>query len=321
MSDNEFIKKVVLERIADSSEPYEATRDYCSPSTLKRVKKSPLHYKEEERKESAALAFGKAYHCAVLEPNEFEHRYYVSDTKSLVQQVLDEAAEDGKTLKSPTSTKRFKELKAQEDEMHPGEEISQEDYDKIMAMRARLMAHPYARYLLTGGEVEKMHYCKLTTMQDEEIGVRFIPDNLKKDKFTCVDLKTATDASVDGFTRTAANLDYQLQAALSVDLLEAIYSPGVPWRFVYVVQETKAPYAFNIFNAAPNYIGQGRYEYELLMMLWQHAVKNDECPGYQVWADNEYGIHELELPRYAIKPLDWFIHKRPNYRGTNDRTK
>lgn len=310
MVDNEFIKSVELERIADSSEPYEATTEYCSPSTLKRVKKSPLHYKEEESKDSAALTFGKAYHCAVLEPQEFEHRYYVSDTKSLVQQVLDEAKEQGKAVSKPTATKRYKELKAEEFEMHPGEEISQEDYDKIQAMRARLMAHPYARYLLTGGEVEQQHYCKLTTQNDEEIGVRFIPDNLKKDKYTVVDLKTAADASVEGFKRAAVNFDYHLQAALSVDMLEMIYSPGVPWRFMFVVQETKPPYAFNIFKAAPNFIGQGRYEYELLMLLWHHAVATENYPGYQVWADNEYGINELELPGYAIKPLDWYIHKK-----------
>lgn len=310
MIDNDFIKKVELERIADNNEPYQATTEYCSPSTLKRTKKSPLHYKEEERKESPALAFGKAYHCAVLEPQEFETRYYVSDTSTLVQQVLEEAAEAGKTLKSPTSTKRYKELKAIEDEKHPGEELSEDDYHKIMAMKRRLFSHPYAKYLLTGGDVEQQHYCKLTTMDDQEIGVRFIPDNLKKDKRTCVDLKTAADASVDGFTRAAANFDYQLQAALSVDMLEEIYSPGVPWRFMYVVQETKAPYAFNIFKASPNYLGQGRYEYELLMLLWQRSVDDGEYPGYQVWCDNEYGINELELPKYAIKPLDWFIHKK-----------
>jgi len=79
-------------------------------------------------------------------------------------------------------------------------------------------------------------------------------------------------------------------------------------KFVFIAQEKKKPYAFNLFECSSQFIGQGRYEYEMLLQLYKYCIDNDRWPGYQVFCQNRYGILELKLPAWAIKSIDYFIH-------------
>lgn len=302
-----FIKSVTLERIAEPGEPYEATMDYCSPSTLKMVKQSPLHYRDGERETSAALEFGKAYHALVLEPERFERMYFVPDEHAYIAKVMADALDNYEDLpKKPKSTKMYKRLVAEAQAAHGGTPITSADYKVMVDMKHVLMSHPKAKELLSDGLAERMHYCKVEAENGETYGVRFTPDNLKKKQYLNVDLKTAEDASVEAFSRSAAQYGYHIAAALTVDMLEAIYSFGLPYEFIFIVQEKKPPYAFNIFKASEEFIAQGRHEYQALMMLWGDAVKSGEFKGYQVWVQDKDDIVELDLPAYAIKNIDYF---------------
>jgi hypothetical protein len=131
------------------------------------------------------------------------------------------------------------------------------------------------------------------------------PDHNKK---FIVDLKTALDASVDGFTRMSADRDHHIQASFYADLLEKIAGDGRTYTFFFIAQEKKAPYAFNIFESSPQFIAQGRYEYEMLLQLYKYCTDNNTWPGYQVWCENRYGILELKLPPWAIKDLTYYDH-------------
>ena len=81
------------------------------------------------------------------------------------------------------------------------------------------------------------------------------------------------------------------------------------WAFYFVAQETKQPYAFNLFEASPQFVGQGRYEYEQLLLLYQWCIENDKWPGYQVFTENKYGINTLNLPAWNVREINWFDHK------------
>jgi len=141
------------------------------------------------------------------------------------------------------------------------------------------------------------------------IGIKFIPDLRNDNKRICVELKTTVRASRKDFPKEAANYDYHIQAALYSDLLQLYYGDGRPVKFIFIVQEKRKPHAFNIFEAAPKFIAQGRYEYEMLLQLYKWCLDNNKYPGYQIFCQNKYGILDLDLPGWAIQSLDYFIHE------------
>jgi exodeoxyribonuclease VIII len=140
------------------------------------------------------------------------------------------------------------------------------------------------------------------------IKVKFKPDHVNDNKKIIVDLKTTKDASKEGFPKVAGDLSYHIQAAFYSDMMEKIAGDDLSYKFFFIAQEKKKPYAFNIFESSPQFISQGRFEYEMLLQLYKYCTENNTWPGYQVWCQNKYGILELRLPAWAIKDLAYYDH-------------
>lgn len=302
--ESDFIKNIKVEITEDLNEVYHKKHEYISASGLKKIKKSPAHFKEEKTEETEAMRIGSAYHTYILEPEKFNDEYFVFDETSILEILTGEGS------KKPRATTKYKEWEQQQYSMADGKVmITLQDFQMIDKMQKVLYRHPYARSLISKGEAEKSVYCELETVHGKDIKVKIRPDYMKRNKKVVVDLKTTSDASKDGFQKNAAQYDYHIQAALYTDLIEKSCGDGMPWSFIFIAQEKKAPYAFNIFEASPQFIAHGRYEYELLLMLYQHCLENNTWLGYQVFCENKFGINELNLPPWAIKELDWFNHK------------
>jgi exodeoxyribonuclease VIII len=249
------------------------------------------------------MAFGSAYHTYILEPEKFEQTYYVFDDDAIYQVLI------GEGFKSPRNTKQYKEW--QESEMRligDRKTIDKSDFQKIKDMKEKLMQHYYCRALLSKGEPEKSITGVLHTTEGD-INLKGRPDYIRPEKHFIIDLKTTFDASIDGFARAAADGGYHIQAALYSDLLEMITGDGRGWSFYFIAQEKRKPYAFNIFEASPQFIGQGRYEYEQLLKLYQMCLKEGRWPGYQVFCPWKSGNVELNLPPWAVKKIEFFNHK------------
>ncbi len=297
--ESEFIKTVNIQK---TTEDYYADKA-ISVSGLKKLKVSPAHYKYgEEVKETEAMAFGSAYHCLILEPERFEKEYYVFDDTVVCGALI------AKGAKSPRATNDYKTWKEGELNMADGKIlIDKADHDHLKAMRDRLFSHPYAKMLLTGGEAEAGYAGTIETSVGA-INIKFKPDYIKAGKHIVVDLKTVADASIDGFARSAADNDYHIQAAFYSDMIERMAGDNMGQTFVFIAQEKIRPYAFNLFECSPQFISQGRYEYELLLQLYKYCIDNDKWPGYQCFCNNRYGLVELNLPKYAIKSLDYYTY-------------
>jgi ATP-dependent exoDNAse (exonuclease V) beta subunit len=300
-----FIKSVNLKIFTGSDQEYHDTKDHISKSGLTEIKVSPAHYKDPEKteEESDALIFGSAYHKYILEPDKFEKEYYIFDDSAIYAVLID------KGFTSPRSTKEYK--KWAESEMRViGERklLKKDSFERIKAMKERLFQHPYAKMLLSNGRAEIAYMGQIET-EAGTINVKFKPDYIKDVKHVVVDLKTTKDASKKGFPREAAEHDYHIQASLYADLMSKVEGENRDFTFVFIAQEKKRPFAFNIFEAGPKFIAQGRYEYEMLLQLYKYCVDNNKWPGYQVFCQNKYGILELNLPAWAIDSLDYFIHK------------
>lgn len=304
-----FIKSVNLKEFHGTDQEYHSDKNYISKSGLAEIKTSPMHYKEgiedetpeDEKKE--ALIFGSAYHCYILEPKKFEEEYYIFDDSKVYAALID------KGFVSPRSTKDYKQWVESEMQLIGEKKIIKKAmFDRIKAMKDRLFAHPYAKILLSNGRPEVGY---MGTMETEAgiINIKFKPDYIKDHKHQVIDLKTTRNASKKGFPKEAADHDYHIQAALYSDLMSKMEGENRDFTFIFIAQEKKKPYAFNLFEAGPKFIAQGRYEYEMLLQLYKYCVDNDTWPGYQVFCQNKYGMLTLELPAYAIDSLDYFIHK------------
>lgn len=300
----------VLDKIAiiqkDSNDEYHGNKDYVGSTSVKLYKNSPLHYKFQKVESTPALEFGSLYHAFILEYELFEKEYFVFNDTEICEQLISGAYfdEKGKQIfaKSPRATKIYKEWYSNQMTISNNRKlVGIEEYEMIKEMKSVLFAHPYARYLLTGGISELSHY---TILNDVKVKVR--PDHMFNKKKICVDLKTAKTAKHDEFPKNAYDLGYHISAAMYSDVLEQIYTPGESWTFFFVVQEKTFPYPFNIFKASPQFIAVGQYEYEILLEQHKYCLENDDYRGYQVFADNKFGIQNLEIPPYFIKELNFF---------------
>lgn len=297
--ESDFIMSII--RIPESSEYY-SVKDYISATALKSIKQSPLHYKESEKKEATeAMIFGSAYHTFILEPAKFEERYFVMDDTPIYDVLI------GEGFKSPRGTKQYKEWVENQMHLAEGKVIIDDIMNRtLVGMRDRLLSNRFCASLLRNGKAEESIFCEIKTPQDKNIKIKLRPDYVKYEKNVIIDLKTTISASKEEFPKGAANFDYHIQAALYTDILNAL--TGKQFSFFFIAQEKIKPFAFNIFECSPQFISQGRYEWELLAMLWQECMESGKWPGYQVWCENNFGINELKLPAWAIHDVNYYIH-------------
>jgi exodeoxyribonuclease VIII len=298
---SEFFKIISYEIKKDSNETYHGNKDYISASGLKKIKKSPLHFKEEEQKDTEALQFGSAYHTFILENESFADEYFVFDDTGKCQELINGGA------RSPRATNAYKDWYNDQMSIINGKQVIDLKTNNIItAMRDRLMSHRYVRSLLSNGEAEMSVYCEIEIMTGQRIKIKIRPDYKKDQKRIISDLKSTIGASVYDFPRHAADLDYHLQAALYSDIMDAIEGKELGWSFFFIAQEKVIPYAFNIFEASPQFLAQGRYEYEQLLMLYAWCLENNKFPDYQIYTQSRFGVNELKLPSYYIREINWY---------------
>lgn len=243
-------------------------------STLWEMRKSPAHYKwslEHQREDTAALKFGRAFHMAVLQPEEFNSSYLIAPDidrrtkagREAWQQFLAEAGN--------------KEL------------ISQSDYDMINGMYEAIWTNDDAKALLEECETEKPVF-----WVDDATGIecKCKMDAVKPG--TLVDLKSCGDASTNAFMREALKYGYDVQSAHYLRGYRSIYTEQA--AFWFIAAEKTPPYAVNVIRASDAFIDRGTWTLIDLMDKLKECRDKDEWPGY--------GTNELVLPEWAALPDD-----------------
>ena len=239
-------------------------RNYISLSALKAFARSPNHYIQychTRREPSPAMTLGSAIHCAILEPQELDKRYAFLP-------------------KINRRTKQGKEAFDQFQELHAGKEIlPQTEYEKLLLTRDAVSRNPAAAGLLKqalGFEIvrEEVIYGNTPWKGIADIvGPDFVAD-----------LKTAKDASPEGFQRAAHNLMYHEQAAAYRKLFK------VP-KFYWIVVETDAPWNVSVYVQAEEAYKKADYRLKRLVDRWEKW--DGEPQGYTK------GIEVLNLPSWA----------------------
>lgn len=182
-----------------------------------------------------ALIFGKAFHCYVLQPDEFPKQYAV------VPATLDRRTKAGK--------EQWQEI------IESGKTpLTEKDFEKIREMNAAIEKHDFAKMLCFGksgkSEVaifksERGKYPPMKGKVDRLVTV-------SEKEYILVDLKTCDDSRPETFAKSCVNYRYDVQAAYYMDLLgTAIFDekeiiPQV--NFLFVCVETSAPYDVRVYS-------------------------------------------------------------------------
>lgn len=259
-----------------------------SSSDIKRMMKSFAtwkYYKDhpEDDIDTPSLKFGRAYHKFMLEPYDFNNEYAIAP-------------------KVDRRTTAGKEAYAKFEKESEGKEIIDEDtYNKLVDMREVLYKTPYVKNLIDGQHEKSFFWT------DEKTGIKCKcrPDSFGKlgSQNICVDLKTTQNAETSAFMKSALKFNYDVQAAHYTAGLEAIY--GEEYLFIFIAQETTAPYLVNVLQADAYFMANGREVRDVMLETYKKCSELDEWIGYMGFSDDKTFFNELSVPAWIKNSMEY----------------
>ena len=252
-----------------SNESYQNDfRTYLSSSDIRRLLRSPAHYKNPTRIESPAMAFGTLVHTFVLEPNVAEARYRTR------------ADVDGRTKEG----KAVRDWEASLATQQGIQFVSRADYDAAVSIASAVRTHLGCVSILSGGLAEVSG----TADDFNGIAARIRPDYLTDEHI--IDLKTCQDGRSDAFSRSIMTFGYAIQASWYCDIAQAI--DGKKRKFYWVAVEKDAPFAVAVYEASDAMLEYGRAQYKKAIELYR------ECAAMDLWPAYSQQVQTLDLPAW-----------------------
>ncbi len=298
-----------------------------SSTGIKKMLLSPLHFHDRiveaaERREAGLPAystptfeFGNQYHTLILEPSKFKQQFMGPVSPKVLKGALKTIPEMKAVLKEkgvpvggtrPELIARLKEVdrsvRIYEDVLAEavGRKtiIQDEDWARLMGMQKMLLAHPTIGGLFDEGRPEVSAY-----WTDEETGVlcKIRPDWLLPIKATdhhrhmLIDLKSAIDASQEGFERAVYNFGYHISAAMYLEGWEKATGEDLSGYFLFVAQEHQRPYALAPYPIDDDALAIGKVRFHEALRVYAACLESDEWPGYPA------NFQPVGLPPWAIR--------------------
>ncbi|EIM8343259.1 PD-(D/E)XK nuclease-like domain-containing protein, partial [Salmonella enterica] len=223
-----------------------------------------------DTEKTKSLDTGTAFHCRVLEPEEFSKRFIIapefnrrtSAGKEEEKTFLEECARTGRTV------------------------LTAEEGRKIELMYQSVIALPLGQWLVeSAGYAESSVY-----WEDPETGIlcRCRPDKIIPEFHWIMDVKTTAD--IQRFRTAYYDYRYHVQDAFYSDGYRAQFGE-IP-TFVFLVASTTAEcgrYPVEIFMMGEDAKLAGQREYRRNLQTLAECLNNDEWPA----------IKTLSLPRWA----------------------
>lgn len=279
----------------EAPEDYYVRRlDEANASGLKQMLRSPAHFKHwaenpDDDKSSPALDFGRAFHCATLEPDVFASTYVVlpDDAPQRPTVAMLNAAKP-----SDSSRERIAWWERFNADAVGKLILSAADYDRAQRMADSIRSHPVAAGLLVGGDREVTF-----RWQDEDTGIAckaradlYLPGEY------LMDVKTCRDASHEGFARAVASYQYALQQA---HYLSGIRHCGdtIRW-FVFLAIESTEPFVCqpHVLDVQAEQLGES--------LRVKAMNRQAECLQSGRWPGYSDQLNELSLPAWAYYQLE-----------------
>lgn len=241
-------------------------RSYVSSTDIRRLLRSPSHFKNPIAIDTAATRFGTLAHAFVLLPHVAEARY------------RPRAEVDGRTKEG----KVVRDWEASFATQQGVEFVTKADYDATVSIGSAVRTHLGCSAILSGGMAEVAGICD----NFNGINARIKPDY--RTDSAIIDVKTCVDARSDAFIRSVMTYGYAIQAAYYCDIAEAI--DGHNRNFYWVAVEKEAPFAVAVYKASDAMLQYGRTQYLKAIELYK------ECASLDLWPAYSQQVQTLDLP-------------------------
>lgn len=240
---------------------YEKRLDLVRSTGLKILhSKTPAHFKawvEAEEEDTPAKAFGRATHCAILEPERFAKAYVVEPAFGDCRAKANKEARDA--------------WRAEHMDCIP---LTADELSRILRMRIALCSHPFLAKVLDGAEFEA-----IITVRTGDLEERATFDLLNRRLGVGVDLKSTDDASPRGVEKAIGNFGYALQ---DVHYRHVAKEAGIDLKsFLFAFVEKEAPHCVGqpgpLDEDSLTWAAQRR---DQLVQLQAECLAAGQWPGY-----------------------------------------
>jgi hypothetical protein len=254
-----------------ASEDYHAHAS-ISKSGLDLIDLSPAHFKLSVRKETAAFKAGTLIHCAILEPDCLNARYFAMPEKPDLRTKAGKAlAEDYSALAGDRVL------------------LTTEEMALAVSVRDAVQSHSIAKQLFTGGIAEASVFSTLNG-----VDVRCRPDYINGS--VVIDLKSTECATLSAFRRSLEKYRYYVQHPFYLDVMrQENIDAG---RFVFVAIEKTAPYGIGVFMLDEVDVDLGRKAYQANLDTYKRCLDSGHWPGYPAQ------VKTLSLSQYARDSIE-----------------
>lgn len=260
-----------------SNKAYHDMHDSWSSTALKYMhSNSPFHFKAKyidrtlpPDEPTKQMHLGSMDHSLILTPLDFDKEFFVMPD-------VDRRTKEGKAIALEAETKA------------EGRTIvSESERQLALAIQMHVLQNPHASRLLRGGRPEVSYFwqCPFSNLRFRS-KVDYVTDGY------FVELKTTKSANPRDFERHAYNLHYDLSA---FHYREGMRILGLAERkpCYFIVVETEAPYAVQVFEADDSFFESGHSKWLDAVTKLEAGVKHNQWPGYFV------GFDEGELPKLS----------------------
>lgn len=228
-------------------------------SRLRSLRKSALQYKhdaETEREDAAHFRIGRAIHCYVLEPSEFQ-KHFVTYTES--KTTGEGARKNWQAFQAKCAAEGVTILDAKEHEAAVGAALA-------------ILAHPVASEYVAGGVKEHT-----ITWIDSETGMK-CKARIDQAHRVLVDIKSAREIGHRMFATVVARLGYFCQLAFYLD---GAIANGFEFQEdpVIVAVESSKPHDVAVYKLGESVIDAGRAEYRRLLVRLKECQDRGDWPG------------------------------------------
>jgi len=257
-----------------------------SKGALDLVHRSPAHYRAwldgATEEDTPTLAFGRSFHCALLEPERFARTHVeLPDFGYLLKH--DESgttAEQGKANKERRNA--WRSANAGMTWVEPA------DWTRVVGMCESVRRHPLASRVLSGGAAEQT-----IRWTDPETGLvaKARADYVRLSHRMIADVKSCQDASREAFRRDVAKYRYHVQNALYRMGFQALKIPVE--HFLFIAVEKEPPYAVAVYSLDAMSVERGVDAARADIATLAECVRTGRYPGYP------QTIQELDIPPWA----------------------
>ena len=262
--------------------------DALSNSSLSVLKRSPTEFharfiaKTLRQEETDAMRLGSAVHMLALEPEKFDSEY------AIVEGPINPSTGNP----YGRDTKKFQVWLDQEMMQQTRKVLLASEFAESIEIAKAFQSHPTIAAIMAA-KTEKVFergYEMAYLVDDEDpIRIKCKPDCVIPSEGLIIDLKTTSDPHPDVWRWSAEEYGYHRQAAIYLQAMEAYY--GKPFRFLFGVVRSRAPYEVGVYELDDDSISRGWSQVESLIAEYAKRKREDN------WrSDWQVGIHSLNVP-------------------------